>query len=205
MSCTVFALPYAIAWVVGAVFANVPYSEIALDNEGMNNIDFSGDIDLPTVCDDVRVISDKHFLEKSFETAFVDKELLIKTLEEHGVSNLKENEYGKITARTGSYELAFERMEADKPYFLMIKYLDTESAEQKLNDLSSEYALNVQEESYRSITEKLKENNMEIESEEVCSTTFLFPQLYLLNDLIRLAVCIPSLLRTSVTALVPTF
>ena len=74
MSCTVFALPYAIAWVVGAVFANVPYSEIALDNEGMNNIDFSGDIDLPTVCDDVRVISDKHFLEKSFETAFVDKE-----------------------------------------------------------------------------------------------------------------------------------
>ena len=104
MSCTVFALPYAIAWVVGAVFANVPYSEIALDNEGMNNIDFSGDIDLPTVCDDVRVISDKHFLEKSFETAFVDKELLIKTLEEHGVSNLKENEYGKITARTGSYE-----------------------------------------------------------------------------------------------------
>ena len=53
MSCTVFALPYAIAWVVGAVFANVPYSEIALDNEGMNNIDFSGDIDLPTVCDDV--------------------------------------------------------------------------------------------------------------------------------------------------------
>lgn len=167
MSCTVFALPYAIAWVVGAVFANVPYSKIALDNEGMNNIDFSGDIDLPTVCDDVRVISDKHFLEKSFETAFVDKELLIKTLEEHGVSNLKENEYGKITARTGSYELAFERMEADKPYFLMIKYLDTESAEQKLNDLSSEYALNVQEESYRSITEKLKENNMEIESEEV--------------------------------------
>ena len=135
MSCTVFALPYAIAWVVGAVFANVPYSEIALDNEGMNNIDFSGDIDLPTVCDDVRVISDKHFLEKSFETAFVDKELLIKTLEEHGVSNLKENEYGKITARTGSYELAFERMEADKPYFLMIKYLDTESAEQKLNDI----------------------------------------------------------------------
>lgn len=83
------------------------------------------------------------------------------------MSNLKENEYGKITARTGSYELAFERMEADKPYFLMIKYLDTESAEQKLNDLSSEYALNVQEESYRSITEKLKENNMEIESEEV--------------------------------------
>lgn len=162
MSCTVFALPYAIAWVVGAVFANVPYSEIALDNEGEQHR-LSGDIDLPTVCDDVRVISDKHFLEKSFETAFVDKELLIKTLEEHGVSNLKENEYGKITARTGSYELAFERMEADKPYFLMIKYLDTESAEQKLNDLSSEYALNVQEESYRSITEKLKENNMEIE------------------------------------------
>ena len=67
MSCTVFALPYAIAWVVGAVFANVPYSEIALDNEGMNNIDFSGDIDLPTVCDDVRVILINIFWKKALK------------------------------------------------------------------------------------------------------------------------------------------
>ena len=110
MSCTVFALPYAIAWVVGAVFANVPYSEIALDNEGMNNIDFSGDIDLPTVCDDVRVISDKHFLEKSFETAFVDKELLIKTLEEAGVDiedieNPNKDFYVKLNVKDDIIEL----------------------------------------------------------------------------------------------------
>ena len=173
MSCTVFAIPYALAWVIGMTISTGTKNIAGIDNESLafasadiENKSFDiNNINEP--CNDVQVITDKHFLEKSFETAFVNKELLIKTLEEHGVSNLKENEYGKITARTGNYELSFERMEADKPYFLMIKYLDTESAEQKLNDLSSEYALNVQEESYRSITEKLKENNMEIENEEV--------------------------------------
>lgn len=173
MSCTVFALPYAIAWVIGmAVTGGI---KLAVGNNDESMQFASADIeqksfDIPNLhenCDEVNVISEKHFLEKSFETAFVDKGLLIKTLEEHGASNLKENEYGKITARTGSYELAFERMEADKPYFLMIKYLDTESAEQKLNDLSSEYAINVQEQSYNSIIEKLNDNNLQIESEEV--------------------------------------
>ena len=58
-------------------------------------------------------------------------------------------------------------MEADKPYFLRISCQNTDNAEEKLGDLSSEYALNVQEEAYLNIVDKLKENNMQIEDEEV--------------------------------------
>ena len=42
-----------------------------------------------------------------------------------------------------------------------------DNIEEKVNDLNSEYALNVQEDAYLGIVEKLKENNMEIEEEEV--------------------------------------
>ena len=49
----------------------------------------------------------------------------------------------------------------------MITCLSTDNAEEKVNDLNSEYALNVQEEAYLSIVNKLKDNNMEVEEEEV--------------------------------------
>ena len=96
----------------------------------------------------------------------MDKKILFKTLEEHGVKNIVE-EFGKIKGEIDTYQLSFEKLEEDKPYFLTISYLEQNNPEEKLNDLSSEYAMNVQEESYLSIIEKLKENNMEIEEEEV--------------------------------------
>ena len=58
-------------------------------------------------------------------------------------------------------------MEEDKPYFIKISCLETDNAEEKVKDLESEYTLNVQEEAYLNIIDKLKENNMEIEEEEV--------------------------------------
>ena len=173
MSCTVFALPYALAWIIGIAVTGEIKLAAGNNDESMQfeNADIrQQSFELPNIneaCDDVHVISEKHFLEKSFETPFTDKEILMRTLEEHGIVNLKENEYGKITGRTGNYALAFERTEADKPYYLIIRCLNTENAEEKLNDLSSEYAINVQEESYNSIIEKLNDNNMQIENEEV--------------------------------------
>lgn len=173
MSCTVLALPYALAWVIGIAVTDVIQMAAGSNDESMRFASTDSkkkSFDLPNIneaCDDVHVISEKHFLEKSFETPFTDKEILMRTLEEHGVVNLKENEYGKITGRTGNYALAFERTEADKPYYLIIRCLNTENADEKLNDLSSEYAINVQEQSYNSIIEKLNDNNMQIENEEV--------------------------------------
>ena len=166
MSCTVFALPYALAWVIGSVVVGAMQSrdevgglDTDIDLKSLNNIQ--------APCEDVTVITDKHFIEKSFETAFMDKDILIKTLEEHGVRSISEDEFGKICGAVDNYTLTFEKLEADKPYFLKISCLETDNAEEKLNDLNSEYALNVQEEAYLNIIDKLKENNMQIENEEV--------------------------------------
>lgn len=162
MSCTVFALPYALAWVIGSVVVSVARakqeetSEVDIVN---SYADFS--------CNDIQVINETNFIEKSFETAFMDKELLLKTLEEHGIKGIQEDEFGKISGSIDNYTLNFEKMESDKPYFLRISCTDKENPEEKIEDLSSEYALNVQEEAYLNIVDKLKANNMEIEDEEV--------------------------------------
>ena len=170
MSCTVFALPYALAWVVGTIITGA----ISAHNND-NNYTSTHDTDriieeygrLNNNCEDVNVIDEQHFIEKTFETPFVDKDLLIKTLEEHGVTNIQENVFGRIVGKVDSYSLNFEKQEADKPYTLSISCLETDNAEEKIGDLSSEYALNVQEDAYLNIVEKLKANNMEIEDEEV--------------------------------------
>lgn len=170
MSCTVVAVPYALAWVVGFV-VSAAAGPVALYVDTIANNQESSQNNIPQntyedVCEEFHTITKADLMEKSLETPFVDKEILLKTLEEHGVMNIKE-EYGKITGEVDTYSLSFEKMEADKPYFLTISYLAQNNPEEKLNDLSSEYALNVQEESYLSIIEKLKENNMQVEEEEV--------------------------------------
>ena len=162
MSCTVMAIPYALAWVVAAVVKiSIDTVATTVEEKSASVSNFSG-----LVCDDVQIISEATLMEKSLETPFMDKEILIKTLEEHGVKDITE-EFGKIKGEVDTYSLSFEKMEADKPYFVTITYLEQNNPEEKLNDLNSEYALNVQEDAYLNIVEKLKENNMQIEEEEV--------------------------------------
>ncbi len=164
MSCTVLALPILLAKVIAAVAA------VEIDNVIENNEEWKAVSYGSSTCDNVDVISARHFIEKSFETAFMDKDLLIKTLDEHGVANIKEGEVwekGKITGQVDNYTLTFERESENQPYYLKITCLDSDNPEEKLNDLSSEYALNTQEETYLNILDKLKDNNMELESEEV--------------------------------------
>ena len=159
MSCTVIALPYALAWVVGTVVAataavtseNVTHTELYLTEEN---------------CEDIHTITEKHFIEKDFETPFVEKSLLIKTLEEHGVKNIIDND-NYVSGQIESYTLNFSRDNIEAPYKLRITCLETDKAEEKLSDIGSEYTMNVQEDAYLHIIEKLKENNMQIEEEEV--------------------------------------
>ena len=125
MSCTVMAIPYALAWVVAAVVKvsiDVATST-ANENESSVITNFAN-----VTCDDVKVISEATLMEKSLETPFMDKEILIKTLEEHGVKNITE-EFGKIKGEVDTYSLSFEKMEADKPYFVTITYLEQNNPE----------------------------------------------------------------------------
>ena len=167
MSCTVVAIPYALVWVIGAV-VSAAATTAATANTNLNNNDiniFNLDLNSDN-CTENKVISEKHFIEKTFETPFTDETILTKTLEEHGVTNIVKWENG-LAGNVDNYKLTFEKIASDKPYSLKITCLESDNAEEKVSDLSGEYALNVQEDAYLHIIDKLKENNMQIEEEEV--------------------------------------
>ena len=91
---------------------------------------------------------------------------MVKTLKEHGAININEGDY-EVFGTVEGYNLTFTRNEIDKPFSVRITTKEEKNNEEKLEDLSSEYAMNVQEDAYLHIIEKLKENNMQIEQEEV--------------------------------------
>ena len=175
MSCTVVAIPFALHYIVGAIFAAATLPVVIASAEAEREV--FGDVDIKDSviedikleqrkCEDDVVITEQNFINKTFETPFVDKNILLKTLEEHGFSNIQETE-GKITAEYQNYSVQFEKESEEKPYNLLIRYAIEDDVYGKMRDLNEEYSMNVQEESYISIIEKLKNNNMELESEEV--------------------------------------
>ncbi len=166
MSCTVIAVPYALLWVV-STFAGVAAGAVSAsnqENEPENVIDVYNN-DMSDCSEDV-VITEKHFIEKIFQTPFMDREILMKTLNEEGVVNISEWENG-LACEVDNYKLLFEQQDKNKPYTLKISCLENQNAEEKAADLNNEYAMNVQEDAYLHILDKLKENNMQIENEEV--------------------------------------
>lgn len=116
---------------------------------------------------EVSHIQVNEIIEKEFETAYMDKDLLLKTLEEHGLEDIEEDYDGKISGSIENFTLSFSRESNDKPYSVKISCRDCDSAEEKLNDLNAEYALNAQEDAYLNLVENLKEKNLEIEEEVV--------------------------------------
>ena len=175
MSCTVVAIPWALIQVYTALTATAAIagvgiaagSSIANDlresrmelNELRNQEYFNSNNEF---------INDiQNIVEKEFETPFTDKEILIKTLEEHGIQGLKENTEGIITGIVDTFRLTFRKNNETLAYNAIISCNKQDNAEEKIDDLGSEYALNVQEAAYLNILEKLKENNMQIEEESV--------------------------------------
>ena len=167
MSCTVIAVPYALMWVVGAIATAAATAATNNNSGNPGSNEFTNIYNEIGECKgDDRVITDKHFIEKTFETPFMDRDILMKTLREHGVKNISEWENG-IAGDVDNYKLTFEKPASDKPYNLKITCLEKDNAEEKAGDLNGEYAMNVQEDAYLHILDKLKENNMQIEEEEV--------------------------------------
>ncbi len=170
MSCTVIAVPYALMWVVGSIASAAAASAATNSSRVVDN--YNNDLNTLEIfnesekCSEDHVITEKHFIEKTFETPFMDRDILMKTLEEHGIKNIIEWENG-ISGEVDNYKLIFEKPAAEKPYNVKITCLENDSVEEKVGDLNQEYAMNVQEDAYLHIIEKLKENNMQIEDEEV--------------------------------------
>ena len=169
MSCTVVAVPFALSQIIvplivggiAGIAKHVAENSERFDtnyNEANHNTNFYDN--------EVKFMPEQQFVEQQFETPFTDKEMLMKTLEEHGLTSI--NDYGEeISGVVDNYTLTFKKTAEDKPYTLTVKSLSENANVEKMNEISSEYAMNVQEESYLSIVKNLKANNMEIEQEEV--------------------------------------
>lgn len=168
MSCSAVAVPFALAKIV-ILLTGAAMEEYNRQKEKANAAEIKKYANYlqEGLEKEVQHIQAKDIIEKEYETAFMDKDILLKTLEEHGVTEIEEEYEGKIFGKIDNFGLNFEKPSSDKPYILKIYCLESDNADEKLDDLNAEYALNVQEEAYLDLIERLKENNMEIENEVV--------------------------------------
>lgn len=178
MSCSVIAVPIALSWVVHMLVAGSVVTGGVIGATSMLNKDYDTEkedvkkYDYIAIensnfgCDDSHSVTMEHFIEKEFETPFTDKDLLVKTLEEHGVTDISASE-NFVSGKVEGYVLSFNKYEGKESYTLRISSNNESKIIEKVEDLTSEYTLNVQEDAYLHIIEKLKENNMQIEEEVV--------------------------------------
>ena len=162
MSCSVVAIPWALYAIVPAIIGAAVRLEAALE-EKADNPDYS----IHHAPENTYVFPVDEIVNKEYETQFMDKDILLKTLEEHGVTNIQEMPNGSITGNIDNFSMEFVKHSPELPYVLKLACKEQDCANEKVGDISSEYALNVQEAAYLSIVEKLKENNMQIENETV--------------------------------------
>ena len=166
MSCTVVAVPFALAHLLGPIVVAAAAGAISATHAN-NNIENKIYEMENRFLEEVQHIQMCKLVEKEFQTAFIDKNILLKTLEEHGVTGINEDLNGNISCNIENFNLNFNRNSEQEAYLLKISCKATDSADNKVEDLNSEYTLNVQEDAYLNLLEKLKENNMEIENEVV--------------------------------------
>lgn len=106
---------------------------------------------------------------KELETVFTDKEVLIKTLKEHGATDIKEIGTYDVTCIANGLKMYFSKPNFNSAYTVKVSCNNTsfKIADNEISELTTEYSLNVQEATYLHLIEKLKENNMTLESETV--------------------------------------
>ncbi len=172
MSCTVIAVPIALAHIIGVaiaasgVAAIQAASQLEKSEKEKQLEQYTQDIE-NSFFNNIENLQVSDIIEKEFQTVYMDKDILLKTLEEHGVIDIEEAYDGTISGSISSFTLNFHKPSETEPYNLRITCKESDNAEEKLDDLNAEYALNVQEEAYLNLIENLKENNMEIEEEVV--------------------------------------
>ena len=107
----------------------------------------------------------KQLNNKTFETTIMNKEVLMKTLEEHGAVNIIEKGE-KIECDCEAFHIAFNK-KSNNPYSMTITYNQEYKLKEFVEDIGNEYTLNAQEISYNQIKQRLEEKQLEIEEEEI--------------------------------------
>lgn len=109
---------------------------------------------------------------QNFQTTFVDKSTLIKTLEDFNVQNLSEKR--GISCTYKDFVLNFHKRDTDKTYFLSVKFYNKIELNKLLEDLSELYLLKSQETTYNNLLKYLKEQNIEYREEILDNDTAVF-------------------------------
>ena len=109
----------------------------------------------------------EQLLSKEFETKILDSEVLLKTLKEHGATNIKLGKDNSITCECDLFYVSFVKPEKDKDYNMTITYDKEKDINEFVENIGIEYTLNAQEESYKKIKERLQVQNLEISDEEI--------------------------------------
>lgn len=158
MSCTVMLLP---AMIVGI-------AQIAVDlaSSANNNFDKSH-LKEKLLSNNQNDLTDVvNIICKEYDTIYADVNLLVKTLQEHGVKDLQYTD-NKVSCRFESFAMDFVRQSEYEAFKMKITQDCNINCENTIAELNSEYAINTQEESYIKIKQDLEAQNMQIADEEV--------------------------------------
>lgn len=100
-------------------------------------------------------------------TVFTDRELLIKTLREHGLCTLEKGT-DHIVVMTAEGEIHYERTAEGEQYVLRARGVnDMERLSAEIKEFEDEYGRNVQAYTYNKIMEALDEHGLSLQTEEV--------------------------------------
>lgn len=151
MSATVSAIPFLLLFAIS--------EEIIIGVKDLKNINKTENPELN--CDQINEL-----INKEFDTTIVDCETLLKTLKEHGATHIIESN-GDISCECETFHLDFYKMNNNEPYKVKITYSEEANIQELMTNLASEYTTNAQEISYKKIKERLNEQNLSIDEEEI--------------------------------------
>lgn len=116
---------------------------------------------------DLRLINEQSTIVYTYTTNYMDKEMLLNTLTEHGATEISQ-ENGEISCKLFGMEMVYHRQNSSEAYTLDITQVsDKGECQDMINDLNEEYGLNIQEMTYNKIKERLDKENMRLENESV--------------------------------------
>ena len=103
----------------------------------------------------------------ALETAFADKELLCKTLTQHGLQVAKKSE-NEMLVTTEAGTLRYFREGEGMPFYLELSDItNLQQLQESLEELENEYGRNVQTFTYHKVMQGLAEHGMCLDSEEI--------------------------------------
>lgn len=166
MSVTVTAVPVVLFSTLEVVFSGLTLGAVALKGaidvaKGISNTNSYKNDYIHLEQKDLQEL-----LSKEFKTTIMDKDTLIKTLEEHGATNIQDKN-GTVLCTCEAFHLVFAKNEDDAPYSMTATFNDEYGLDTLVSDLGTEYAVNAQEVSYNKIKERLESQNLEITEEEI--------------------------------------